>query len=55
MIYQKSKLGKNIKEDIELIAERMGVKTEDIILLYDLENDIIEYKKFIDDNTLIHP
>lgn len=55
MIYQKSKLGKNIKEDIELIAERMGVKTEDIILLYDLENDVIEYKKFIDDHTLIHP
>ncbi len=53
-IFKKSKIKKDLMAELELFAETNHLHQNEIILLYDLENDPIEYDKFIHKGKLRH-
>lgn len=53
-IINKSKLTKDISDDINFYAKIFNVDKEEIVLVYDLENSQKEYEKFIENNKLRH-
>lgn len=53
-IINKSKLTKDIRKDINYYADIYNVDSEEIVLVYDLENSQKEYEKFIDNKKLRH-
>lgn len=53
-IITKSKLTSNIKSDLERFSRSTSVSLNEIVLVYDLENSVSEYNKFIKDDKLIH-
>lgn len=53
-IFKRSKLEKNIKNTIDRLKNQHSVSDDELILLYDLENDKCEYDKFINHNSPIH-
>ena len=53
-IMRKSKMKRNIYEEIRLYSKQKHIKPQELILLYDLENDPYEYDKFIHRGHLKH-
>lgn len=53
-IKTKSKLKGNISEHINRFLMEKGINKNELVLLYDLENSLDEYNKFVKDNKLIH-
>lgn len=53
-IITKSKLSYDINNDLNRFSKSLSVKKSEIVLVYDLENSISEYNKFIKDDKLIH-
>lgn len=53
-ILTKSKLTKDITNDLNVYAKRRNINSDEILLVYDLENCEQEYAKFIRNNQLIH-
>lgn len=53
-ILTKSKLSKDITNDISEYARKRNISSEEILLVYDLENSDQEYNKFIRNNELVH-
>ncbi len=51
-MFKRSKLNKNINDSIDKLKAQHSVSEEELILLYDLENDPNEYSKFINGNIL---
>ena len=53
-IMRKSKMKRNIYDEIRLYSKRKHIKPQELVLLYDLENDPYEYDKFIHCGKLNH-
>lgn len=53
-IFTKSKLTSDIKVDIEKYAKKRNISTDELLLVYDLEHSDQEYRKFINNNELVH-
>lgn len=51
---KKSKFTNDSKTYISKIMLKYGVDKDELILIYDLENSLTEYKKFVFNNELIH-
>lgn len=53
-IMRKSKMKRNIYDEIKLYSKRNHIKPQELVLLYDLENDPYEHDKFIHHGKLKH-
>lgn len=53
-VIKKSRLKQNVKEFIQEYADTNSVDVNEIYLMYDLEQDPEEFKKFIQNNRLVH-